>query len=108
MEVKLAILETQMKAVLEGIHEAREAREKRDEKLEVFYGDMNQKMNSFDHRMEKVENQLASNAPTIEEFITIKHQVKGAGMLGKWAWMIGGFLIAFLFNARSHIKDIFP
>jgi hypothetical protein len=55
------------------------------------------------NRVKNVEDKLASTAPTIEEFITIKHKVVGAGQLGKWLWAAGAVLLGFIAGSREAI-----
>ena len=50
----------------------------------------------MDNRLKNVEDNLAKNEPTIEEFITIKHKVVGAGIFGKWVWAGAGAIIGVL------------
>lgn len=100
-EVALARLQEQMKTVIDGQHIAKESREKADDKLESI----SELILKMDRRVEKVEIQLASNAPTIEEFITIKHQVTGAGRAGKFLWAAGGIIIASAFYLREAIRN---
>lgn len=103
VEVQMARLQEQMKQVIDGMEHSRRLHEKSDERSDR----MEQTIDRIDRRLNDVEKQLATNAPTIEEFITIKHQVKGAGILGRWIWAAGGFLIAFVFSMRAQIRDFF-
>ena len=42
-------------------------------------------LQKMEGRLKNVEDSFAKSEPTIEEFITIKHKVAGAGVFGKWA-----------------------
>lgn len=48
------------------------------------------------NRLKNVEDSLARNEPTIEDFITIKYKVAGAGIFGKWVWAGVGAILCFL------------
>ena len=101
-EVQLARLEERLNQVLQGMAQDRESRRQQYEKTE----ELAQSITKLDGRMGQVEQSLTQQAPTIEEFITIKHRVVGAGMMGKWVWAIAGGLIGMLFSARVHIMDL--
>ena len=101
--VQMARLQEQMKTVIDNLDHASKSRERMSVKLEKVAD----QMDLFDRRMEKVEHQLATTAPTIEEFIMIKHQVKGAGIFGKWLWAAGGLLIGVVFTMREQIRAWF-
>ena len=101
-EVQLARLEERLNQVLQGMAQDRESRRQQYEKTE----ELAQSITKLDGRMGQVEQSLTQQAPTIEEFITIKHRVVGAGVMGKWVWAIAGGLIGMLFSARVHIMDL--
>ena len=101
-EVQLARLEERLNQVLQGMAQDRESLKRQYEKTE----ELAQSITKLDGRMGQVEQSLTQQAPTIEEFITIKHRVVGAGMMGKWVWAIAGGLIGMLFSARVHIMDL--
>lgn len=46
------------------------------------------------HRLRSVEKSVSDATPTLEEFKTYKHQVHGAGKLGRSLWRIGAVLLA--------------
>lgn len=99
----MARLQEQMKSVISSLVEAKNSREKSDDALQKLI----MAVDNMGRRMETVERQLASNAPTIEEFITIKHKIAGGGFLAKWAWVIGGVIIALIYNGREAIRTFF-
>ncbi|ATW58127.1 hypothetical protein CNR35_00031 [Pseudomonas phage inbricus] len=98
-EVQLARLEERLNQVLQGMAQDRESRKQQYEKTE----ELAQSITKLDGRMGQVEQSLTQQAPTIEEFITIKHKVVGAGIAGKWVWAIAGGLITFLWTAKKEI-----
>lgn len=73
------------------------------EKLEETLVELRDSINDIGNRLKNVEDSLAKNEPTIEEFITIKHKVAGAGIFGKWVWAGAGAIIGVLAAARREI-----
>ena len=81
-----------------------QSQDKRDrEKLDETLSELKDSINNMDNRLKNVENSLAKSEPTIEEFITIKHKVAGAGIFGKWVWAGAGAIIGVLAAARREI-----
>ena len=79
-------------------------RERQDrEKLEETLVELRDSINDIGNRLKNVEDSLAKNEPTIEEFITIKHKVVGAGIFGKWVWAGAGAIIGVLAATRREI-----
>lgn len=54
-------------------------------------------------RMGALESQMASAQPTIQEFITIKHKVVGAGQIGKWIWVAVAAVLGVIAGSREAI-----
>lgn len=81
-----------------------QARDRQDrEKLEETLVELRDSINDIGNRLKNVEDSLAKNESTIEEFITIKHKVVGAGIFGKWVWAGAGAIIGVLAAARREI-----
>lgn len=81
-----------------------QTRDRQDrEKLEETLAELRDSINDIGNRLKNVEDSLAKNEPTIEEFITIKHKVVGAGIFGKWVWAGAGAIIGVLAAARREI-----
>ena len=81
-----------------------QTRDRQDrEKLEETLAELRDSINDIGNRLKNVEDSLAKNEPTIEEFITIKHKVVGAGIFGKWVWAGAGAIIGLLASARREI-----
>lgn len=81
-----------------------QTRDRQDrEKLEETLSELRDSINDIGNRLKNVEDSLAKNEPTIEEFITIKHKVVGAGIFGKWIWAGAGAIIGVLAAARREI-----
>lgn len=97
VEVQLARFDGRMEMILRELQDARTGRREQYERIES----LTQSVMSIGTKVENVETKLAGQAPTIEEFITIKHKVVGAGQLGKWVWAIGGVLIGVIFSTRK-------
>ena len=101
-EVQMARLEERLKVILARIDEARSDQRTQQHQMGVI----TQTLQNMSNRVENVESSLATAKPTIEEFITIKHRVVGAGMMGKWVWAIAGGLLGMLFSARVQIMEL--
>ncbi|AHN83362.1 tail length tape-measure protein [Escherichia phage Bp4] len=98
-ELLLVRLEERLKTLFEN-----HTRERQDrEKLEETLVELRDSINDIGNRLKNVEDSLAKNEPTIEEFITIKHKVVGAGIFGKWVWAGAGAIIGVLAAARREI-----
>ena len=98
-DLQLARLEERLNQVLQGMAQDRESQKQQYEKTE----ELAQSITKLDGRMGQVEQSLTQQAPTIEEFITIKHKVVGAGIAGKWVWAIASGLITFIWTAKKEI-----
>lgn len=95
----LVRLEERLKTLFEN-----QTRDRQDrEKLEETLVELRDSINDIGNRLKNVEDSLAKNEPTIEEFITIKHKVVGAGIFGKWVWAGAGAIIGVLAAARREI-----
>ena len=80
IEVMLARLDERFRTLFEN-----QKSEKEDlANLEKSLVELSKSVAAMDNRLKNVEDSLAKNEPTIEEFITIKHKVVGAGIFGKW------------------------
>lgn len=98
-ELLLVRLEERLKTLFEN-----QTRDRQDrEKLEETLAELRDSINDIGNRLKNVEDSLAKNEPTIEEFITIKHKVVGAGIFGKWVWAGAGAIIGVLAAARREI-----
>lgn len=98
-ELLLVRLEERLKTLFEN-----QTRDRQDrEKLEETLVELRDSINDIGNRLKNVEDSLAKNEPTIEEFITIKHKVVGAGIFGKWVWAGAGAIIGVLAAARREI-----
>lgn len=98
-EVQIARLDERLQQILRELELSRDGRKQQYEKLEQ----LNQSVSVLSGRVENVENSLAKTAPTIDEFLIIKHKVVGAGIMGRWVWLAGGSIIGFLFTSREAI-----
>lgn len=98
-EVQIARMEERISIVLTELQQARDSRKVQYEKLE----NIGRSIIELDNRIEGVEKSLAGQAPTIEEFITIKHKVQGAGLMGKWVWAAAAFLIGVIVSSKTTI-----
>lgn len=99
VEVRVARLEEQLKFLVEDAREAKASRKSQYDSIES----LSKAVLALAGDVTEVKGKLAGQAPTIEEFITIKHKVVGAGKMGKWLWTAGAFLIGIVFSSREQI-----
>lgn len=98
-EVQLARVDERLK-LLNTQHEL----DRQDRKtMEATLLEQSKLLVTINSRVEKVEAALAVATPTLEQFVALKHQVTGAGFLGRWIWVILGGLIATVYSARNEI-----
>lgn len=99
--VQLAVLAQQCQFIKQELADAKTARKSQYEKMEQ----QSQMLVQMDARLQQVEKSLKEQAPTIEEFITIKHKVVGAGWAGRWVWILLAGLIGVVFNFREKVFE---
>lgn len=85
------------------VEEAREAKTSRKAQYETNES-LSRLITSLTTDVKTVADKLAGQAPTIQEFITIKHKVDGAGKLGKFFWAFGSMLLGALASGVAVIK----
>lgn len=51
---------------------------------------LSESMGDLSARLKRVEESIAKSEHAIEQFITIKHKVDGAGIFGKLVWAVAG------------------
>ena len=100
-ETKIARMDERLNVILLELQQARDGRKHQYDKLES----MGRSIQATESRLESVEKSLAKATPTIDEFITIKHKVQGAGMFGKWIWGAAGALITLIAAVKTPIID---
>lgn len=98
-EVRLARFEERLITALEALELAREGRKQQYEKLE----ELNRSVLELSSRVHQVERSLAAASPTIDEFVSIKYKVQGAGIAGKWIWAIGSAILTAAVTMRETI-----
>lgn len=82
LAISIARTEEQMRFLTSDAVEAKESRKETYKSIEDIRS-----------RLATVETQLASAAPTLAEFVVIKHKINGAGIFGKWLWAFVAFAI---------------
>lgn len=98
-EVVLARLDERFRTLFEN-----QERERADRaKLEQSLATLKESVTDMSNRLRSVEDSITKSEPTIEEFITIKHKVVGAGIFGKWIWAGAGAVIGVLAATRREI-----
>ena len=100
VEVRVARLEEQLKFLVKDAEEAKVSRKSQYESIEA----LSKAILTIASDMNEVKTKLAGQAPTIEEFITIKHKVVGAGKAGKVVWASGAFIIGIVYNLTTIMK----
>jgi len=98
-EIQVARMEERLRGLLVDQEEARQSRKDQYETNEQ----VRRLLHAIDSRLSNVENSLAKSAPTIEEFITIKHKVVGAGKAGKMMWAILGGVLTLIITLRTEL-----
>lgn len=99
IEVQLAILAERVSTVIEDNKESKITRKAQYDSIEAIRA----AVGTVNNRVGNLETQMSAAKPTIEEFITIKHKVVGAGALGKWLWAAGAALLGFVAASRETI-----
>lgn len=99
LEVRVARLEENMKFLVKDAEQASLARKSQYTAIEAIQSTVSNMASTMTSMKDKLDGQ----APTIEEFITIKHKVVGAGRLGKWLWAFGAFLLGSVSASRETI-----
>lgn len=102
VETQLALLAHQMMNLTKVVEDV--AHDQKD--INLKFTDWQFKQQSSDGDIRLIKEQLASNAPTIQEFVTIKHKVQGAGALGKFIWASGGALLATIAFFRKQLIEV--
>ena len=98
-DILLARLEERLQTLVKN----HEKDERNQERLENTLNELKLSVQKMEGRLKSVEDSFAKSEPTIEEFITIKHKVVGAGIFGKWVWAGAGAIIGVLAAARREI-----
>ena len=99
VKVQIGRMDERLKVIIDGLQQDRDSRKHQYEKLESI----SITLNEFSNRISVLEDNFAKSAPTIEEFITSKHKVVGAGIAGKWLWIVVGGVLGFLFSIRMEL-----
>lgn len=103
VDVKIARLEVTMSQMMKELESSERSRKAQYDTITQ----LNHLMMKMGGQLENLEKQVATAQPTIEEFITIKHKVVGAGWLGHWLWVAGGVLLGFVAANRRLISQWF-
>lgn len=98
-EVQLARLEERLKTLLNQMEFHSSSAQKTDARIDQ----MNHLLVLVGNRVEKVESSLALASPTIQEFVVFKHKVLGAGLFGKYIYLLAGALVALVYSMRAEI-----
>lgn len=99
VEVQLARVDERLKMVLDELNDSKNSRKAQYEAVESLRTDLV----LLKKDVSDVKSQLATAQPTIQEFITIKQRVVGAGAFGKWLWVAGAALLGLIAGSREQI-----
>jgi len=99
VEVQLARMEERMEIILADLAEAKERRREQYVWNETIKGSLA----VLNGRLANVESSMSEAKPTLAEFTRMKHEVNGAGKLGKWVWAIAGAAIGAIATSRGFI-----
>ena len=99
VEVRVARLEENMKFLVKETEQAALSRKGQYAAIETIQ----RSVESMAATVAEVKTKLDGQAPTIEEFITIKHKVVGASALGKWIWAAAAFFGGILWSNKEAI-----
>jgi len=84
-------------ALSKGLKNIEEVLERADSSRKLMWD----KLSSMDVTMAELRYQQKATAdlvqtlkPHVDEFVAYKTNVQGAGKLGRWLWIIGGYLLA--------------
>lgn len=102
-DVLLGELLGRQNAILEELRDAKTSRKNQYEAIE----EIRDNIARIDIRQTEMETKLLGYAPTIEEFISIKQKVIGAGKLGQYLWLIGAALITAAYKFRVEMMSWF-
>ena len=101
-EVQIARLDERCKNLLSAMEQEREVRQATNEKID----NLQKVLMDMSGRMENVESAVALAAPTLNEFVTLKHRIIGAGVAGKIIWACTAGLLGFMYGAREQISHL--
>ena len=99
-EVQIARLDERYKNLLYAMEQERDAQQATNDKIDK----LQEVLLRMSSRMENVEQAVATAAPTLNEFVTWKHKIVGAGTAGKLIWASTAGLLGFMYGAREHIS----
>lgn len=102
-EIQLARMDERVKMILDRMEENQESHAHTRRWMERTDGTLH----TINARVSNVETSLAQNAPTIAEFMTIKNQVIGAGMAGRWLWVGLGTVLGIIISLKDQILRFF-
>ncbi|UZV39859.1 putative tail-length tape measure protein [Xanthomonas virus PB119] len=92
-----------IEVLLARLEERGKVQAERTEQILQQLKDQGVRLVSVEQRTANVETSLTTQKPVIDDFITIKHKVVGAGQFGKWVWVIATATVTFILTSREKI-----
>lgn len=98
-EIQLARLDERMKMLLDRMEDNHQSHTQTREWMRKT----DDTLFAIGNRVVNVESSLQKAAPTIEEFLSIKHKILGAGIAGRWMWVTFGTLLGIVISMREQV-----
>lgn len=86
-------IRSEMRADRDNASESRRRVYEQLEDVKKGQGEQTQRLEAASTRLEAVEKSMEDAAPTLAEYRAYKQRVKGAGMLGRSLWIVGGAVL---------------
>ena len=98
-EIQLARLDERMKMLLDRMEDNHQSHTQ----TRLWMRKTDDTLQGIGNRVLNVEASLKKAEPTIEEFISVKHKILGAGIAGRWMWVTFGTLLGIVISMRETI-----
>ena len=101
-DIQLARMDERMKMILDKMEENHESLVR----SRAWMQQVDRQLDTISSRVTGVEASLAKASPTIEDYLVFKNKVIGAGAMGRWLWVLVGFLLSLIITARHDIINL--
>lgn len=106
IETQLALLGQSIGQIALTVSRMEEAQERERVRSTTDNSEMDKRMTALEATLVSVKGQLDGHQPTINDMITIRTKVEGAGHLGKILWATLGATLSFVVLAREAIGKL--